>query len=139
MELLIDIIIWIIKAAANSSSQRTPRPMNPQEADRQRALAAQLQALQQRAIGAAPRGTVAPGRKQAVKSINWGVPTPPRWVTSGPVAKAVPATLAKVAEAPAPAPARQAVPARPKRVPLRVPLIMGEILGPPLALRDPEF
>jgi hypothetical protein len=139
MDILIDLILWIIKAAADRSSKAKPPPITPQEVERQRALATQLQALQKQAIASARPGPapVRPGQKKSGKPINWGVPTPPRWVAPPPK-PAVAAQPAVVGRA-TPAPARRPVPPAAARVPLRVPVLLGEILVPPVALREGEF
>lgn len=140
MDILIDLILWIIKAAADRSGKAKPPPITQQEIERQRALAAQLQALQQQAV-ASPRAkpaAIRPVQRKSTKPISWGVPTPPRRVAPA-AQRPVVAVQARVVAPAIPAPARRPAPPAPARVPLRVPLLMGEILGPPLALREDEF
>lgn len=140
MDILIDLIIWIIKAAADRSGKAKPPPVTPQEIERQRALAAQLQALQRQAV-ARPRAkpaAIRPAQRKSSKPINWGVPTPPRWVAPD-AAKPAVVAQSSVSTPVSPTPVRRPAPPAPSRVALRVPLLMGEILGPPLALREDEF
>jgi hypothetical protein len=141
MDILIDLILWIIKAAADHSNKAKPPPITPQEIERQRALAAQLQALQQQALTSTRAKPVAvrPGQRKSTKPVNWGVPTPPRWVAPSVPKKPAVATRSRVVESVTPAPALRPAPPVPARVAVWVPLLMGEILGPPLALREPEF
>lgn len=140
MDILIDLIIWIIRTAANSSEARKRAPSTPQEADRRRALEAQLRALGQPARAPAPNSrTLGPTRKQPAKPTNWGVPTPPRWVSPAAGTKVATGVITRAADKRTAPPARQALSAPRAPVPLRIPLILGEILDPPVALREPEF
>ena len=132
MDLLIDLIIALIKAATKES--KPPRlPPVPFDEEQRRALSAQMQALQQQAIATQRHG---PARPIAVPSA--AARKPQRRTPKPP---ALPARAVATTAAPVPAPPRTAQPTRAAaaRAPLRVPLIMGEILGPPLALREPEF
>jgi len=131
MDLLIDLIIAIVKAATKDAKQPTLPAIRFDEAQRQRALAAQMQALQQQAIAGQRRGPVRP-----VAAPSRAGRRPQRGTPPALPARAV-ATNAP--SSPAPARAGQSPGAAAARVPLRIPLIMGEILGPPLALREPEF
>jgi hypothetical protein len=129
MELLVDLIIAIIKAATSDSKQ--PKlPSIPFDEERRRALAAQMQAIQQQVIGAPARVPNSAVRLGAVRKQQRGPAKPPPLPMP-----------ASSRSSPLPAVPALAVQSRRgnARVPLRIPLIMGEILGPPLALREPEF
>ena len=130
MDVLIEMIVNALLGMATRDSKKKKAPAIPfDEAQRQRALAAQMQ----QAFGVQGRGPVRPVAVQsrAGRRPQRGTPKPPALP-----ARAVPTSSPS---APVPARAGQTPRAATARVPLRVPLIMGEILGPPLALREPEF
>jgi hypothetical protein len=130
MDVLIDLIVYLIKQATQSRQAKAP-PLTPQAAARQRAaLQQQIMAMQQglsvrKATAKAPAGRAKSARPPALPK------TP---------ASSVTAVLAQPPQSTVAA-ARPAVD-RPKTTSLgdmRFPLVLGEILSAPVALREPEF
>jgi hypothetical protein len=124
MDVLIDLIIYLIKAAAKSREASAPRPAvgrqvapTPQQIEAiQRTLAAQ----QARTKAAAPR----PGRGPA----SWAQPGPRAAVP--PVRQPpVPAITPAAAKVVPPRPAPAGIPG------LKLPFLLGEVLSEPVSLR----
>lgn len=130
MDLLIDLIIYAIKQLAKD---RPPRVTPPGYAEIERQKAATEQRIreireavaqqQSRTKPAKPKRPVARAAAPAKGSLTQ---PPAKWTTPVPAPKVPPAVVAS----------------RTGRAPiagLRIPLILGEILAPPVALREPEF
>lgn len=135
MDLLIDLIVYLIKQAAKASENRAPVATRPGVARPPAAVARQIQTMQ-RTLAA-----------QTARARPAGVATKARGVTRGPASWAQPAVRAAVPpvnQPPVPtitaepsAPRRPAPPAR--AIPgLRLPFLLGEVLAPPVALREEE-
>jgi hypothetical protein len=134
MDLLIDLIIYIIKQL----NKDKPRPITRQNFE---AIEAQKAAVEQRiremqASMAKQQARVKPQR--ARRGPSRGAPVAPpakavRTLTQTPDAYTMPTPDIK---------SPSVVTSRVGRAPLkelRIPFILGEILAPPLALREPEF
>ena len=128
MDILIDIIIYLVKQFAKTNQPQI-RPPTPQElAAQQAAMKQRLEAMQKAMATqqartkpvAKPRATA----KQAAPAKASLSQPPPAWTAAPPSTASVP-PVASPAKAPLPG--------------LKIPLILGEILAPPLALREPEM
>ena len=128
MDVLIDLIIWIIKALANAGEARQQklRPVPPPTRKQVRAP--------QPIARAAPtnRVTSARPRAQATPAATRGQPMRPPTA----VRRDKPAAVAVAPSLPA-RPARAKIPVDARS--LRIPIVLSEVLGPPAALREPEF
>jgi hypothetical protein len=134
MDLLIDLIIYLIKQL----NKDKPRPITPQsyQAIEQQKLAVEQRIREMQAAMAQQQGRVKPVKAKRGPSRGAPVAAPAkavRTLTQTPDAYTTPPPDVK---------SPSAVISRQGRAPLgelRVPLILGEILAPPLALREPEF
>jgi len=134
MELLIRLIIYLIEQAGKPKEEIGSS--KAQQLARQKALQAQraeqvrraLEAQQARARPVAARPKAGAKQVQPRMPTAWSQPAA-QW--SAPVV--APVTKGVAAVVPADASKK---PARPG---WQIPLLMGEILGPPAALREPEF
>jgi hypothetical protein len=138
MDILFDLIIYLIKQAAKSSERRIVPP-TPQEAQRQQAmLAQQIEAMRktvaaqeartQPAIQRAGRQTrpVSAGRPPALPVRTAVVPAAPR---------VAPLSESQISETAGP---RR--PSRSTRIPgMRLPFLLGEVLSAPVGLRDSDY
>ena len=130
MDILIDIIIYLIKQFAKPNQPQV-RPPTPQELAAQQAAMKQRMEAMQHAMAAQrartktkpkPRATA----KQAAPAKASLSQPPPAWtVPAPPLASVPPISAPRKAQAPLPG--------------LKVPLILGELLAPPLALRELEM
>ena len=127
MDILIDIIVYLIKQFAGSNQPQV-RPPTPQElAAHQAAMKQRLEAMQKTVAVQQART-----KPKAKPSATARQAAPAKASLSQPAA-------AWTAPAPRPATAPPAVTAQKARAPLpglKLPLILGEILDPPLALRE---
>ena len=130
MDLLINLIIEIIEGLTKG----TPKKAKPQsgEAVEQQRLATEQRIREMQAAIAQQKARAKPTRKRG----------PSRGAPIAPQAKAVPqapdAYTAPLSQTAAPS----TIASKQGRAPLRelrIPFILGEILAPPLALREPEF
>jgi hypothetical protein len=129
MDILIDLIIYLIKQA---SKPRAPSivPASPQEKQRRTtAVAKQVQTMQK---------TVAVQQSRTRPAVRPPGAGPASWAQPGvravvqPVIRSV---VSPIADAPLSRPKQPAT-----RIPgLKLPFLLGEILGPPVAFRDTEF
>jgi hypothetical protein len=129
MDLLIDLIIFVVK---QMTKDRPPRISPPgfQEIERQKAATEQrIREIQQavaqqqsRTKPAKPKRKVPRAAAPAAGSLTQ---PPAKWTTPAPAPKVPPVVASSRARAPISG--------------LRIPLIMGEILAPPVALREQEF
>ena len=135
MDILIDLIIYLIKQA---SKPREPRiaPPTPREQERQRAVLAQRAQSLQKALAAQQArtrpGPAAPARQRMTTA---RVAPSTRPVATRLESDARPAAVV-------PAPTGSIVASARGRAPLpglKIPLLLGEILAPPVALREMEF
>jgi hypothetical protein len=124
MDILIDLIIYLIKQATKSGGAKAA-PLTQQQAARQRAaLARQIQAMQQGQ----------PARKGAAKSSSARSPVvrppalPPAAAQGTPMSQIQPAArVTRVTSRKAAMPS------------MRLPFILGEVLSAPVALRETEI
>jgi hypothetical protein len=124
MDILIDNIL---QAVQQLGREKPGMGLTPQQAARQRAMQERLAAMHRAAITNQAR--VQPKR---------AVPAPVAAKPAAPVRPAIAQQpLRRVA--PAPAPEGTLVATRPAASRFLVPLIIGEVLAPPLALREPEL
>ena len=129
MDILIDLIIYLIKQAAKSSGGSTVRPV---QAPRPVAPpAAQVQAMQRTLAAQQARTRAAPKR---------GTKGPTSWAQPGvravvPPVKQPPVPVITPAEAVVvpPRPAPSGIPG------LKLPFLLGEVLSQPVSLRDEEY
>jgi hypothetical protein len=138
MDILIDLIVWIIKASASSRKPPAQRvtPANQQEIDRQKAEVERRIREMQNAL-AQQTGRAAPVAKQARKvkrTVKQATPPP---------LPAPPVVLQRWSE-PQVGSATPVVTRRDSTATLAqksyiVPLLLGEILAPPLSLRESGF
>jgi hypothetical protein len=134
MDLLIDLIIYIAKQL-NKDKPRQITPQGYQAIEQQKLAVEQrireMQAAmtQQQARVKPPRGKRRPPRgapvAPPVQAVRTLTQTPDAYTTSAPVLEAPTAVTSSQRRAPL----RE----------LRIPFILGEVLAPPLALREPEF
>jgi hypothetical protein len=123
MDVLIDLIIYLIKAAAKSREASVPRPLVQRQVS---PTAQQIQAIQQTLAAQQARTKPAPGRARGPAS--WAQPgvraaVPP--VRQPPVPAITPSAAAIV---PAPRPSA-GIPG------LKLPFLLGEVLSEPVSLR----
>ena len=128
MDILIDLIIYLIKQA---SKPRTPAvvPLSPQEKQRRKTTVAKTVQTMQRTVAVQQSRT-----RPAVKPPGTG---PASWAQPGVRAVVQPVIRTVVS------PIADAQLSRPKqpatRIPgLKLPFLLGEILGPPVAFRDSD-
>jgi len=130
MDILIDLIVYLMKQATQSREAKAP-PLTPAMAARQRAaLQQQIMAMQQK-VGAGRTGPMpAKGRLQARRPA-----APPKI----PLPALAPARAAQPV-GPIPVVQRPHEATRSKMArSMRLPFILGEVLSAPVALREPEF
>ena len=133
MDLIVDILVYLFKQLAKSAEPKV-RPPTPQEvAAQQAAMRQRLEAMQQALAAQQARTQPKPPARRAAGMAKQTAParaslsqSPRNGTTPMPSA----ATLAPLESSP------RKRPAPPPG--LRMPLILGEILAPPLALREPE-
>ncbi|HEY2588820.1 MAG TPA: hypothetical protein VGI81_23965 [Tepidisphaeraceae bacterium] len=137
MDLLIDLIIYLIKQATKASETRAPGPSGQRPVQPPPLSARQVQAMQRtlavQAQRTRPAAAAAPSRA--------------RGVARGPATWAQPAVRAAVPPVnQPPVPRITAEPAAPRRpqpptraIPgLKLPFLLGEVLAPPVGLREEE-
>ena len=132
MSELIQLIVEII-AAASKEQPKKAKPQSWQAIEQQR-LATEQRIREMQAAIAQQKARTKPARKRG----------PSRGAAVAPQAKAVPTRTQTpdVYTTPTPRTTAPSVASAQGRAPLRelrVPFILGEILAPPLALREPEF
>ena len=134
MDLLIDLIVLLIKQATKPRAP-TILPPTPQESQRQKEVVARrMQAMRTTLSAQQARTRPAPQRPGAARPGSAG---PASWAQPGvravvqPVVRTV---VASITDAPLARP-----PVAATRIPgMKLPFLLGEVLGPPVALREPE-
>ena len=126
MDLLIDVIIWVVKQFAESGkgASKSPPP-----------VASGMRGRQPIRVGGPPPIPRTPQARaastaRAVRPAK-GSEAPAKWL---PQPERAP--VAKVTAPPAPDPAPRKIA---RLTALRTPMVLNEVLGPPLALREPEL
>jgi hypothetical protein len=128
MDILIDLIVFLIKQATKPSAPR-PLPPTRQQAQRQQSMLAQQIQAMQRSMAVQQRMPAAGRRKPAA---------PPAGPARVP-ASFVPEPVRTVSASAPAVVVRPTVPQSSRAAGLRVPFLLGELLSAPVAFRDWEF